>query len=588
MYNILEVANTHGGNINYVFSLLNEFEEFNKKDGFGIKFQPFRYDNIASKDYEWYPVYQKLFFIEEEWDKIISKAYETKDIWIDLFDSYGISIIEQNIKSIAGIKLQTSILENLHVFEGLSLLDCKKLNLILNIAGREIKEIEYYLDKFGSLGFSEILLEVGFQSYPTELKDSGLNKIGIIKKHFPNKIVFADHINGKDIDAQILPTLAILSGADVIEKHIMHGSLKTEYDHFSSLTSSNYKNMIQIQQRYSLLKDQPFINNREKDYLEKSNQIPILKNEKKIGDIISLKDLDFKRTNQIGLKTSQIEKYNGEFYIASNKIKKNTTIMQQDLKKANIAVIIACRMKSTRLPKKAIINIGEYSSIETCIKNTMKFRNTNCVVLATSDLPEDDILKDYTYSESVIFHKGHPDDVVQRYLDIIDRLKIDVFFRVTGDCPYISADVSDFLLEKHFETGADYTNGREAAVGTNMEIINANALRKVKKHFPSANYSEYMTWYFRNNPEHFKINIVDLPEKWIRDYRLTLDYQEDLDLFKQIEKYFGNKNINYNIDNLFEFLDNNPEIASINKHLTQKYKTDKTLIDTLNKVTKIK
>lgn len=262
--------------------------------------------------------------------------------------------------------------------------------------------------------------------------------------------------------------------------------------------------------------------------------------------------------------------------------------MQQDLKKANIAVIIACRMKSTRLPKKAILNIGKYSSIETCIKNTMKFRNTNYVVLATSDLPEDDILKDYTYSDSVIFHKGHPDDVVQRYLDIIDRLRIDVFFRVTGDCPYISADIADFLLEKHFETGADYTNGREAAVGTNMEVISSNALRKVKKHFPSANYSEYMTWYFQNNPEHFKLNIIDLPGKWLRDYRLTLDYPEDLELFKKIEAYFDEMNIEYNIDSLFEFLDNNPKIASINKHLTLKYKTDKALINTLNKVTKIK
>ena len=40
-----------------------------------------------------------------------------------------------------------------------------------------------------------------------------------------------------------------------------------------------------------------------------------------------------------------------------------------------------------------------------------------------------------------------------------------------------------------------------------------------------------MTWYMRNNPEFFSLNILDLPEELVRDYRLTLDYQEDLDMF---------------------------------------------------------
>ena len=78
MYNILEVANTHAGNIQYIFKLLEEFNEFKKNDGFGIKFQPLKYDNIATSDYEWYKVYVELFFSHEEWESIISKAFEGK------------------------------------------------------------------------------------------------------------------------------------------------------------------------------------------------------------------------------------------------------------------------------------------------------------------------------------------------------------------------------------------------------------------------------------------------------------------------------------------------------------------------------
>ena len=107
-------------------------------------------------------------------------------------------------------------------------------------------------------------------------------------------------------------------------------------------------------------------------------------------------------------------------------------------------------------------------------------------------------------------------------------------------------------------------------------------------YFPYAEYSEYMTWYFQNNPEHFRLNFVDLPQELIRDYRLTLDYQEDLDLFNNINDYFKSRNNDsFRLIDIFEYLDNNPSIAKINNHHTLKYKTDQDLIKLLNEKTKI-
>jgi spore coat polysaccharide biosynthesis protein SpsF (cytidylyltransferase family) len=267
--------------------------------------------------------------------------------------------------------------------------------------------------------------------------------------------------------------------------------------------------------------------------------------------------------------------------------KANKTLKKEDFRKANIAAIIACRLKSSRLPKKAILKIGDMTSIELCIKNTLKINNLDNVVLATSDNKQDSELLRYIYDDSVVFHQGDPEDVVARYLDIINELKIDVFIRITGDMPYVSSDIADYLLRKHFESGADYTVAKDCSVGTSVEIISTSALRKVKKHFPSADYSEYMTWYFQNNPEHFILNFVDLPQEWVRDYRLTLDYQEDLDVFNQIEEYFKGNNLDYSIRELYKFLDENPKVSLLNSHITLVYKTDKNLIKTLNKETKI-
>jgi spore coat polysaccharide biosynthesis protein SpsF (cytidylyltransferase family) len=57
--------------------------------------------------------------------------------------------------------------------------------------------------------------------------------------------------------------------------------------------------------------------------------------------------------------------------------------------------------------------------------------------LATSTLNEDLELEKFVHSPNVVFHQGDPDDVIQRYLDITRKLKIDVIIRVTADMPFI-------------------------------------------------------------------------------------------------------------------------------------------------------
>ena len=109
MYYILEVANTHGGDLNYLNSLLDEFSDLNAPK-MGIKFQAFKYDQIATEDYEWYETYEKLYFSSNEWKGIINKASQTKDVWLDIFDGYGIEIFNDNFSQIRGIKIQSSVL----------------------------------------------------------------------------------------------------------------------------------------------------------------------------------------------------------------------------------------------------------------------------------------------------------------------------------------------------------------------------------------------------------------------------------------------------------------------------------------------
>jgi N,N'-diacetyllegionaminate synthase len=96
-----------------------------------------------------------------------------------------------------------------------------------------------------------------------------------------------------------------------------------------------------------------------------------------------------------------------------------------------------------------------------------------------------------------------------------------------------------------------------------------------------------MTWYLQTNAHIFKIELIDLPAAMVRDYRLTLDYAADLDLFERLFSTLKERNLPPDLKNIFGVLDQNPDIASINSHITLSYKVDKQLIDKLNRVTKI-
>jgi N,N'-diacetyllegionaminate synthase len=585
-YQILEVANCHGGKLDYLLSLLDEFKLIKPA---GIKFQPLHPDKIATPDFAWYEVYKELFFDLNEWNTIINKARESKEIWIDVFDTYGVEVFVNFKKDVKGVKLQPSILYNQSVIDALKNTQLNGKILIINISALELNAIEERVNNLrNSLRPDEIWLEVGFQSYPTELLDCALVKIKTIKEKFNCKIVFADHADGKSDDAIWLPIMAAMNGADVIEKHILHSTLETKYDYFSSINIDSYNVFSNKLNDYLKLQHQPFINEREKAYLNNTIQIPISNKKIKSGSLVNLSnDADFKRSGQKGLNTKELIELQKSFHILSADVDSGKSFNKENFKQATIATIVACRLKSSRLEKKALLKIGDISSVEKCLQSCLQFANTHYTILATSTNEQDAELNDYTYIPQVIFHRGDPDDVIRRYLDIADKLKIDVIIRVTADMPYVSSEITEILLKSHFENGSDYTISTKVAVGSGVEIINVEALLKIKNHFKEANYSEYMTWYFQNNPEHFKLNFVDLPKELVRDYRLTLDYKEDLELFNEVQKYLDSNSLKATTYNIYKFLDENPEISKINNHITLTYRTDQKLIDTLNRETKI-
>ena len=88
-----------------------------------------------------------------------------------------------------------------------------------------------------------------------------------------------------------------------------------------------------------------------------------------------------------------------------------------------------------------------------------------------------------------------------------------------------------------------------------------------------------------NNPGQFRLEIVPLPEQWVRPFRLTLDEQEDLDMFNALYQKIRFDEVGASIDEVFAVLDANPEIPAMNSEITLKYEVDQDLIKLLKEKT---
>ena len=88
-------------------------------------------------------------------------------------------------------------------------------------------------------------------------------------------------------------------------------------------------------------------------------------------------------------------------------------------------------------------------------------------------------------------------------------------------------------------------------------------------------YGEYLSLYFKNNPEEFKINeITPDPKYWFSGGRFNVDYEEDLRFVKKIYKYFhkGEQKVEWiALDKTIEMLKEKPELLNINANIKPVY-----------------
>jgi len=153
----------------------------------------------------------------------------------------------------------------------------------------------------------------------------------------------------------------------------------------------------------------------------------------------------------------------------------------------------------------------------------------------------------------------------------------------------VSYELIDQLVESHLDSGAEYSYIENAPIGIKPEIFNTEAIKKLVNNLETEKYSEYLTLYFKNNPEFFQINKLELSDKDVlryQDARFSLDYQEDYEFLNSIFNKMHTKD-HTKLSQLFDILGSNTQLLTINSHVNPKYVKNKKLVEELNRITKI-
>lgn len=234
-------------------------------------------------------------------------------------------------------------------------------------------------------------------------------------------------------------------------------------------------------------------------------------------------------------------------------------------------------MGSKRLPNKALRKIAGKTVAERIIERLQRAKGIDEIVLATTDQSKDDVLTKIAKKSGIQYFRGSEDDVLGRLYGAARAFNADAVLRITGDSPLADPCVIDAAIQEYRKR---YPKIRflSAALpftlpeGFSMEIISQDILKAadavLKKMSDRETFVIYLTKH-RNKFPRFNFTYW----KDASNFRLTLDYPEDMKVIRKIYSHFfkvGKKD--FTLDDIVEYLDAHQAIAAINQFRMDKEK----------------
>ena len=198
-----------------------------------------------------------------------------------------------------------------------------------------------------------------------------------------------------------------------------------------------------------------------------------------------------------------------------------------------VAIVLQARMRSRRLPGKALLGVGCRSILEHCV---IRLRQAGVapVIVATSTQPEDDPVAAAAAACGAYSCRGPLDDVLTRVLQVAARFDLDLVVRATADNPAVDMEAPARVVSRLQATGADYVCEQGLPYGAAVEAVRVRALRQSVSLADAAD-REHVTTAVWRHPDRFGVRLPWAPTAVRRpELRFTVDTETDLVYLRQL------------------------------------------------------
>jgi len=236
-----------------------------------------------------------------------------------------------------------------------------------------------------------------------------------------------------------------------------------------------------------------------------------------------------------------------------------------------IVAIIQARTNSTRLPNKILKKTNHKTILEHLVERIRHSKKIDRIIVATTVNKHDDIIVDLCKKNNIEIIRGSEEDVLGRYYQASNFAKADIVVRLTSDNPLLDHRIVDHAIEIFLEKKCDFVSNYSLdhttyPHGFAVEVMSAKALEEANNEAKKPSDREHVVFFIKNQPNRFKIFQFD-SESDFSDIRVTLDYQEDLEVISTIFNELYPKNPDFKMMDVILWLEKNPKIKKINSKI---------------------
>ena len=234
-----------------------------------------------------------------------------------------------------------------------------------------------------------------------------------------------------------------------------------------------------------------------------------------------------------------------------------------------IGFFITARLKSTRLKQKLLLNLEGRSVLGHVIERAKRVDGIDDVVVCTSTVAQDRPILDICQEHGCYYFNGSPEDVLNRLLSAATFFDCDYLLLITADNPLFSFEYAQRLVDEvKRDADVDYLHIDGLPLGMDPNIIRRNAFELIDA-IKNDDETEFWPEYIKDQTI-FKHRSIKADPGHQRNYRVTLDYKQDLEFFESVYQncYEGRP---IATSRIIEFLDANPSVSALNSYIERSW-----------------